>query len=74
MAPLELLPEWLRQIAVVLPFYATMGFPVELLMGRLDGAETPRGFVVAAAWAAAFAVGYVGGWRPALRRYQAVAG
>lgn len=73
-APLELMPDWLQRVAAVLPFRTTMGFPVELLMGRLDGAEVVQGFAVGVAWTAAFAVVYVLAWRPAVRRYQAVAG
>jgi ABC-2 type transport system permease protein len=73
-APLELMPHWLRSVAVVLPFRSTLGFPVELLAGRVDGAGTLVGFGVGLAWTAAFAVLYVVGWRHGVRRYQAVAG
>jgi ABC-2 type transport system permease protein len=73
-APLELLPPWLREVAVVLPFRSTLGFPAELMSGRLDGAQTVVGFVVGLAWAAAFALAYVLLWRRGVRRYQAVAG
>jgi ABC-2 type transport system permease protein len=73
-APLELMPHWLRSVAVVLPFRSTLGFPVELLAGRVDGAGTLVGFGVGLGWAALFAVLYVVGWRHGVRRYQAVAG
>jgi ABC-2 type transport system permease protein len=73
-APLELMPDWLQRVAVVLPFRSTMGFPVELLMGRLDGGEVAVGFAVGFAWLAVFATVYAVGWRPAVQRYQAVAG
>ena len=73
-APLELMPEWLRAVSVVLPFRYTLGFPVELLSGRLEGAEVPLGFVVGTAWTAAFALLYVLCWRRGIRRFQAVAG
>jgi ABC-2 type transport system permease protein len=73
-APLELMPEWLGRIALVLPFRATLGFPAELMAGRLDGAEVAQGFTVGGAWTAAFAASYVVGWRRGIRRFQAVAG
>jgi ABC-2 type transport system permease protein len=73
-APLELMPSWLQQLAVVLPFRATLGFPVELLCGRLSGDEVAVGFAVGVAWTMAFAALYVVGWRRGIRRFQAVAG
>lgn len=73
-APLDLMPHWLRELAIVLPFRSTLGFPVELVTGRLDVAETMTGFVVGVGWTALFATLYVLGWRRGVRRYQAVAG
>lgn len=73
-APLDLMPRWLRELAIVLPFRSTLGFPVELVTGRLDTAETVAGFVIGAGWTAVFARLYVIGWRRGVRRYQAVAG
>ena len=73
-APLELMPGWLRDLAVVLPFRSTLGFPVELLTGRLDAAQTAAGFAVGLAWTGLFAGLYAVGWRHGVRRYQAVAG
>ena len=73
-APLELMPSWLQQVARVLPFWATLGFPVELLSGRLAPGEVATGFGVGLAWTAAFAGLYVLGWRHGIRRFQAVAG
>lgn len=73
-APLELMPPWLRDVAVVLPFRTTLGFPVELVAGRLDGREVAAGFAVGVAWTVAFAALYVVGWRHGIRRFQAVAG
>ncbi|MFB9236810.1 ABC transporter permease [Plantactinospora siamensis] len=73
-APLALMPDWLRTAALVLPFRATMGFPAELLMGRLDAAQTGYGFAVGLGWLAGFALLYRVCWRYGVRRYQAVAG
>ncbi len=73
-APLDLMPNWLQRIAVVLPFRSTIGFPVELLMGRLDNSHIAQGFAVGLAWLAVFVLLYLVGWRRGVRRYQAVAG
>ena len=73
-APVELMPAWIRAAAIWLPFRSTLGFPVELWTGRLSAGETALGFGVAALWAAVFAGLYVALWRRGLRRYQAVAG
>lgn len=73
-APVELMPGWLREVAVVLPFRATVGFPIELLMGRLDAAGTAYAFGTGTAWLVGFAVVYRVAWRRGIRRYQAVAG
>lgn len=73
-APLELMPGWLRDVSVVLPFRSTLGFPVELLTGRLDAGQTALGFAVGLVWTALFAGLYLLGWRRGVRRYQAVAG
>lgn len=73
-APLELMPEWLRHIALVLPFRTTLGFPAELMAGRLDAGEVVQGFAVGTAWVTAFTAAYVVGWRRGIRRFQAVAG
>ncbi len=73
-APLDLMPPWLRNAALVLPFRATIGFPVELMIGHLDIRATLVGFAVGLAWLAVFSGLYVCLWRRGLRRYQAVAG
>ena len=73
-APLEVLPGPLRTAATVLPFRSTVGFPIELLLGRLDGAAIALGFGVTLAWLAAFGMVYRIGWPVAVRRYQAVGG
>ncbi|MCY7399868.1 MAG: ABC-2 family transporter protein [Nocardioides sp.] len=73
-APLELMPAWLREVAVVLPFRSTLGFPAELVAGRLSGGEVAVGFAVGVAWTSVLALLYVVGWRRGVRRYQAVSG
>ncbi len=71
-APLALFPAGLRQVAGILPFYATLGLPIEILMGRLTGAEIARELSVGAVWTVFFVVLYRVLWRAGLRRYEAV--
>lgn len=71
-APLELLPLPVRIAATVLPFRWMIGFPVELLLGRLTVAQALIGLAAQAAW-------IIGGylllrvvWRAGLKVYGAV--
>ncbi len=73
-APLELMPGWLQDAGHALPFWYAMGFPVELLMGRLDTAGIARGFAVGLAWLALFVLLYRPLWRAGVRRFQVVGG
>ena len=73
-APLAVLPAGLRTAAELLPFRGTVGFPIELLLGRLDGGQIVAGFAVSLAWLAVFGGVYRFVWPAAVRRYQAVGG
>ena len=71
-APVALLPEWVRTLAWASPFPWMLGFPAELLTGRLRPAEVLFGIGMQLAWcAASFVLGWVC-WRAALGRYTAV--
>jgi len=71
-APLAVLPRPLQVAANILPFRWTVGFPVELLLGRVTGPRILAGFAVQGAWllAGALLVRYV--WRASVKRYSAV--
>jgi ABC-2 type transport system permease protein len=71
-APLALFPPWLQTIAFILPFRWTLGFPVELLLGRLTPAEALIGLGVQAAWVALAYVLMRIVWRAGIRLYSAV--
>ena len=71
-APLALLPAPLRTAATILPFRWTIGFPVELILGRLTPEQTLSGLAWQAGW---LLVGwgllrFV--WRASVKRYSAV--
>jgi ABC-2 type transport system permease protein len=70
--PLDLLPYWVQVIAKNSPFYLTLGFPVELMMGRLQAFEIIRGFVLQEVWITTFLLLSTLSWRAGLRRYSAV--
>jgi ABC-2 type transport system permease protein len=72
LAPLELLPQPVRVIAFVLPFRWTIGFPTELLLGRLTPAQALTGLGMQTAWLAAALVLMRIVWRAGLRVYSAV--
>jgi ABC-2 type transport system permease protein len=74
LAPLALFPGWFSSLAIALPFRSTLGFPVEILTGRLDGAGIAAGFAITAAWTLVFAAIYRALWARGLRRYEAVGG
>ena len=71
-APLTLLPHLVQVAAMILPFRWMIGFPVELLLGRLTLAEALRGLGVQAAWLGASFVLLRIVWRAGVRIYSAV--
>jgi ABC-2 type transport system permease protein len=73
-APIALLPEPIRTAAVLLPFRYMLGFPVEVLMGKLSAAELALGFGLQLFWLLAAVGLYQVTWRRGLRRYSAVGG
>ncbi len=73
-APTALLPAPLDQLAVLLPFRYMLGFPVELLMGRLSGAEILTGFALQGIWLLVALGLYRLAWLRGVRHYTAVGG
>jgi ABC-2 type transport system permease protein len=71
-APLTLLPQPVQIVADVLPFRWVIGFPVELLLGKLSPVDALIGLGAQAAW---IVVGYVLlriVWKAGTRVYSAV--
>jgi ABC-2 type transport system permease protein len=71
-APIALLPVWLQTTSEVLPFYWTMAFPVEVLLGRVAPDAILRGLGIQALWTAIGLAVLSLCWRSALRRFSAV--
>lgn len=71
-APLELFPHPIQVLATILPFRWILGFPVELLLGRLTPIEALTGIGMQALWVV-LAYGLMRFiWRAGVRLYSAV--
>jgi ABC-2 type transport system permease protein len=72
LVPLALMPDWARNLADLLPFKWTFGFPIETLVGGLSQAELIGGLAMQLAWIVAGSIVLRLVWRVAVRRYSAV--
>jgi ABC-2 type transport system permease protein len=70
--PLDLLPAPVRVLAEWLPFYRMLGFPVELLSGRLSPNQALIGFGAQLGWLAIAVVLLNATWARGVRQYSAV--
>ncbi|MEM5775731.1 MAG: ABC-2 family transporter protein [Anaerolineaceae bacterium] len=73
-APVALLPGFLQQAAVILPFRYMVAFPVEVITGQASGAQLITGFALQAAWLVTAVLLYRVIWKRGLRNYAAVGG
>lgn len=73
-APIALLPAQLQTVARFLPFRYMLGFPVEVLTGRLSQDEMIFGFAVQFIWLAVSIFLQQIIWHRGLRKYAAVGG
>ncbi|HKG25705.1 MAG TPA: ABC-2 family transporter protein [Thermomicrobiales bacterium] len=71
-APLSLFPEPVRIIASILPFRWMVSFPVEVLLGRVDGEGLLIGLGMQVLWIAIAVLALRVVWRRGVRRYSAV--
>jgi len=71
-APLSLLPEPLQWLAAILPFRWLIAFPVELILGRLDGRQALIGFAAQLIWLMIALAVLAIAWRAGVKRYSAV--
>jgi viologen exporter family transport system permease protein len=71
-APLNLFPRWLQIAADILPFRWMLGFPVELVLGRLTPVQALAGLGAQAAWVITSLVLIRFVWRAGVRVYSAV--
>lgn len=71
-APLGVLPGWMQTVALCTPFPWTLAYPVEVFLGRRDGADLWLGYLVQAGWIALALLALKLLWSRATRRYSAV--
>lgn len=72
MFPVALLPDWARSLTHYLPFYYTNGAPVEMLVGKLSGADAQRTLLIQLVWiVSSYAIGQWA-WKSGLKHYTAV--
>lgn len=71
-APLSLFPSFVQTSADILPFRWMLGFPVELLLGRLTPAEAMVGLGAQLTWAILSVFFLRAVWRAGVRSYSAV--
>ena len=72
MAPLALLPPVLQTVANALPFRWNVGFPVELILGRLPVDQALRGLGVQLFWLLVIGALFRLLWNRGVKRYSAV--
>jgi ABC-2 type transport system permease protein len=71
MIPTSLFPAGLAELARLLPFHASLGFPVELAIGRLSAAQIGQGFALQLGWVIVLGSLATLAWRRGLRAYGA---
>lgn len=71
-APIPLLPIALQSVAFWLPFYWMFGFPIDVLVGKLDTTTIVNGMVMQIILIALSVIGICALWRFGIRRYAAV--
>ena len=71
-APLTLFPHWIQILADILPFQWMLGFPVELVLGRLTQLQALEGLAAQVAWVILSLVLVRLVWRAGVRVYSAV--
>jgi ABC-2 type transport system permease protein len=71
-APLTLFPNWLQIVADILPFRWMLGFPVELVLGRLSPTQALVGLAAQFTWVIISLLLIRVIWRAGVRVYSAV--
>jgi ABC-2 type transport system permease protein len=71
LSPLVLLPEWLQTAASISPFRWMLSFPVELLLGRVEGTAVYTGLLAQFIWVTLSLLAVKTIWRAGVRRYSA---
>lgn len=70
--PIAVLPPWAQSLAHALPFYATVGAPTEMLVGRTPAAAVPGVLAMQLFWVVVSYALYRVLWRKGLKVYAGV--
>lgn len=74
LVPLSLFPQWLQDVAQVLPFRLLLSVPVSAMLGQLSRAEVFEALVWDAGWIAGLFVLVRIAWNAGVRRFAAFGG
>jgi ABC-2 type transport system permease protein len=74
LVPMALMPVWVQDLANVLPFQSTFGFPILALVGGLSTEQLLSGLATQAFWILFGAILVRVVWHFAIKRYSAVSG
>ena len=74
LVPVSLMPDWVQNLAGLLPFESCFGFPITALVGPITNDELVEGLVRQVVWIVIGAVGVALMWKRAVVRYTAVSG
>lgn len=69
--PVIFLPQLGKFFFEILPFRYTLSFPVELILGRLNGYEKEFGFILAGIWLLILFIMYKFIYKKAIKKYEA---
>jgi ABC-2 type transport system permease protein len=72
LVPLDLMPEWVSDLAAWFPFQWTFQFPIEVFIGRLEPSEIVYGIGMQILWTLGMGVVLYFVWNRAIKRYAAV--
>jgi ABC-2 type transport system permease protein len=70
--PLPLMPKIVQDIAGYLPFQLLIYYPIQLILGKLSGAQIIQGYVMAGFWLVVAIVLFNWVWRRGVKRFSAV--
>jgi ABC-2 type transport system permease protein len=74
LVPIELLPAWAVRLTYALPFWYTLGFPVQTAVGLLDGPAALRALGFQWLYVAGMALAARAVWKSGMRRFVAFGG
>jgi ABC-2 type transport system permease protein len=73
-APVALLPGLMQQFAIAAPFRYMLGFPVEVLLGKLQPFQLMTGLIWQMVWVGVVMALYLIIWRRGIKMYSAIGG